>query len=376
MRSTVLGPSFGLAVAALAAVPAAPRAQVPAPSLFVPSRPETVVFGVFPIDRAPVLTVKSGQTVRIDTISQRGTNQQQSPVDYFAAFGIKRDEILKDVLDVWAARRPDARGAHILTGPIYIAEAEPGDTLEVQILEVTQRVPYGVNSTSPSAGVMRADYGSKPGDPPPPIPDREQVYVIRTGTVNGRDVALFSETIQVPMTPFMGTMAVAPRDPVVGEPGVRVAGLQGSGPPGVYGGNLDFKMLTAGASLFLPVFHAGARFYVGDPHGTQGDGEVSGNALEQSLSGVFRFIVHKGKTITAPRVETATHHVLMGIDLDLDRAMKLATLEVVNFLVAEKKLSASQALSLASLAVDFHVAEAVDGTQVIVGKIPKNIFKP
>jgi acetamidase/formamidase len=138
--------------------------------------------------------------------------------------------------------------------------------------------------------------------------------------------------------------------------------------------NLDFKMLTAGASLFLPVFHSGARFYVGDPHGTQGDGEVSGNALEQSLTGVFRFVVHKGMTITAPRAETATHYLLMGIDLDLDRAMKLATREVVDFLMAEKKLSASQALSLASLGVDFHVAEAVDGTQVIVGKVPKALF--
>jgi acetamidase/formamidase len=236
-------------------------------------------------------------------------------------------------------------------------------------------VPYGVNSTTPSAGVLRAAYASKPGDPPPPLPETEQIHVIRTGTVNGRDVALFSDTIHVPMAPFMGTMAVAPRNPVVGEPGVRVAGLQGSGPPGVYGGNLDFKMLTAGTSLFLPVFHSGARFYVGDPHGTQGDGEVSGNALEQSLTGDFRFVVHKGKTITAPRAETATHYVMMGIDLDLDRALRLATLEVINFLVTEKHLTASKALSLASLAVDFHIAEAVDGTQVVVGKIPKSIFK-
>ena len=141
------------------------------------------------------------------------------------------------------------------------------------------------------------------------------------------------------------------------------------------GGNLDFKMLTAGTSLFLPVFHSGARFYVGDPHGN-GTGRrrrASGNALEQSLTGDFRFVVHKGKTITAPRAETDTHYVMMGIDLD--RALRLATLEVINFLVTEKKLTASKALSLASLAVDFHIAEAVDGTQVVVGKIPKSIFK-
>jgi acetamidase/formamidase len=357
-------------------MPASARAQTPPGTLFVPSRPETVVFGVFPIVRAPVLTVRSGQTVRIDTLSQRGATQDQSPIDYFGAFGIKPDEILKDVLDVWEWRRahPEVRGGHILTGPIYVDGAEPGDTLEVQIVEITQRVPYGVNSTSTSAGVLRDGYATKPGDPPPPIPAREQLHVIRTGRVGGRDVVLFSDTIHVPLAPFMGTMAVAPRSPVVGEPGVRADGLQGSGPPGVYGGNLDFKMLTPGASLFLPVFHSGARFYVGDPHGAQGDGEVSGNALEQSLTGVFRFVVHKGKTITAPRAETATHYLLMGIDLDLDRAMRLATLEVVQFLMAEKKLSATRALSLASLGVDFHVAEAVDGTQVIVGKIPKALF--
>ena len=374
MRSAALGSILWLVACSWMAASA--RAQTPAGTLIVPSRPETVVFGVFPIERAPVLTVRSGQTVRIDTISHRGTTQDQSPVDYFGAFGVKRDEILKDVLDLWEWRRahPEVRGGHILTGPIYVEGAEPGDTLEVQILEVTQRVPYGVNSTSTSAGVLRPDYAPKAGDLPPPIPDREQLHVIRTGQVDGRDVVLFSDTIHVPLAPFMGTMAVAPRRPVVGEPGVRADGLQGSGPPGMYGGNLDFKMLTAGASLFLPVFHSGARFYVGDPHGAQGDGEVSGNALEQSLTGVFRFIVHKGKTITAPRAETATHYLLMGIDLDLDRAMKLATREVVDFLMAEKKLSGGRALSLASLGVDFHVAEAVDGTQVIVGKIPKTLF--
>lgn len=376
MNRTELTRLVGISMTAFATMFGSARAQKPAGDLYVPSRPETVVFGVFPIDRAPVLTVKSGQTVRIDTVSQRGVTQDESPIIYFGAFGIKSNEILKDVLDIWASRegRPEGRGGHILTGPIYIEGATPGDTLEVQILEVRQRVPYGINSTTPTAGVVRASYASQPDDPVLTIPEREQLHLIRTGKANGRDVAFFSDTIHVPVGPFMGTMAVAPRNPVVGEPGVRVAGVQGSGPPGPYGGNMDFKMLTAGSTLFLPVFHPGARFYVGDPHGAQGDGEVSGNALEQSLTGVFRFVVHKGKTITAPRAESATHYVLMGIDLDLDRAMKLATMQVVNFLVTEKGLTPANALSLASLAVDFQVAEAVDGTQVIVGKIPKNLF--
>ncbi|MNC84858.1 Formamidase [compost metagenome] len=205
------------------------------------------------------------------------------------------------------------------------------------------------------------------------IPERTQ-HLIRTGRAGGREVAFLADDIHVPMAPFMGIMAVAPEKPTVGQPGVTVPGVQSTRPPGPYGGNLDFRALTAGATLYLPVFHPGALFYTGDPHGAQGDGEVSGNALEQSLTGVFRFVVHKGKTISGPRAETSTHYILMGIDRDLDRAMRLAVSEVVSFLVKEKGLTPARALSLASLAVDFHVAEAVDLTQVVAGKIPKHLF--
>ena len=128
-------------------------------------------------------------------------------------------------------------------------------------------------------------------------------------------------------------------------------------------------------SLFLPVFHKGAQFYVGDPHSAQGDGEVNGTALEHSLTGTFRFVVHKGRTMQLPRAETATHYVVMGIDVDLDRAMRIATQQAIDFLIREKGLSASDAYALASIGCDFHVAEAVDLTQVIVGKIPKALFR-
>jgi acetamidase/formamidase len=172
----------------------------------------------------------------------------------------------------------------------------------------------------------------------------------------------------------MGIMAVAPRAPRVGDPGVTIEGVQSSTPPGPYGGNMDLKDLTAGSTLFLPVFHKGAQFYVGDPHGAQGHGEVSGNALEQSVTGMFRFVLHKGKSIAGPRAETPTHYILMGIDLDLDRAMRMATLDAVDFLVQEKGLTRDEAFSLASLAVDFHVAEVVDLTQLVAAKIPKSLF--
>ena len=344
----------------------------------VPSRPQNLTWGAFPIDKPAVATVKPGQTVRIDTLSHAGSTQDQPPPEFLAAYGVKREEILQDVLDFWAARpslrQPGGGGGHVLTGPIYVEGAEPGDTLEVQILDLRTRVPYGMNSTGPTGGVFRDNYpGAKEGDVPLDIPEGTR-HLIRTGTAGGDEVAFFSDGIHVPMNPFMGIMAVAPRNPVMGDVGVRAPGLQGSGPPGEYGGNMDFRALTTGATLYLPVFHSGARFYVGDPHGAQGDGEVSGNALEQSLTGVFRFVVHKSKTITSPRAENATHHIVMGIDVDLDRSMKLAVAEAVKFLVEEKGLTPAKAMSLCSIAVDFHVAEAVDGRQVVAGKIAKSMF--
>jgi len=351
-----------------------------APSVHVRSTPENVVLGVFPIDRAPVAKVASGAVVRIDTLSQRGATQQEDPVMFLGKFGVKPDEILQDVKDLWTARnaKPASErggGGHILTGPIYVEGAEPGDTLAVEMIDLTTRVPYGINSTSSTSGVFSASYPGAQGDPIPVTEIPNTNHLIRTGMENGRAVAFFSDNIRVPMHPFFGTMAVAPEHPTVGQPGVRVEGLQTSGPPGPYGGNMDFRDLQAGSTLYLPVFHRGALFYVGDPHGTQGDGEVSGNAIEQSLTGVLRFTVLKGKTLRGPRAEDATHYYVMGIDLDLDRAMRKSVAETVDFLVKEKGLTPAKALSLCSIAIDFRIAEVVDTTQVVVGSIPKALFR-
>jgi acetamidase/formamidase len=343
---------------------------------FVPSRPETVSWGWYPLDKEPVLTVRSGETVRINTLTHAGATQSEEPVAYLTALGVPREEIPQDVIDFWASRegRPrEGRSGHVITGPVYVEGADPGDMLEVQILSLETRVPWGVNNTSATGGVFSPDYpGARPGDPLLDIPGGTR-HLIRTGMVDGREVAFFADGIQVPLAPFMGILAVAP-DPVVGQPGVTVAGVQSSRPPGAFGGNLDVKDLTVGTTVYLPVFQPGALFYTGDPHGAQGDGEVSGTAIEQSLSGVFRFVVHEGVSLSGPRAETATHHLLMGIDLDLDRAARNATWEVVDFLTAEKGLSPAEALSLASIAVDFRVSEVVDLTQVVTAFVPKSIF--
>ncbi len=370
-----------LAVAALAAAACSPGATrggasaLPEADHFVAASPENLAWGDYPADKAPVGRLRSGETVRINTITHAGATQREEPVAYLTAMGVPREEILQDVLDFWASRqeRPrEGRGGHVLTGPVFVEGAEPGDMLEVQILAIETRVPWGVNNTGPTSGIFAPDHpGAWEGEVP--IDMEPARHLIRTGFEDGREVAFFAPGIRVPLHPFMGIMATAPR-PVVGQPGVTMAGVQGSRPPGPYGGNLDIRDLGAGATLYLPVVHPGALFYVGDPHGAQGDGEVSGTALEQSLAGVFRFVVHKGHPIDGPRAENATHWILMGIDLDLDRAARKAVREVVDFLVEEKGLAPDKALSLASIAVDFRLSEAVDLTQVVSGYVPKSIF--
>jgi len=344
---------------------------------YVPSTPENVVWGAYPEDKPPVLSVESGAVVRIDTLTHAGSTQAEDPERFLGQFGVAPNEILQDVIDFWDSKsdRPrEGYGPHVITGPIHIEGAVPGDMLEVEVLSLETRVPYGINNTGATTGVFAVDYPGAPpgGEPPFEIPAIR--HFIRSAVVGGQEVALFSDDIHVPLAPFMGVMAVAPEAPTVGQPGVTVAGIQGSRPPGSFGGNLDIKDLTVGSTLYLPVFHPGALFYVGDPHSVQGDGEVSGTAIEQALTGEFRLVLHKGQRLDTPRAETATHHILMGIDLDLDRALRKAVIEAVNFLVEEYGLTRSRAYSLTSIAVDFRIAEAVDLTQVVTAFVPKAIF--
>ena len=378
LRALPLFVVVGVGVAYLQPAPATGQARAGSMDAdhFVPSRPETVSWGWYPLDKEPIVTIESGETVRMDALTHVGATQRQEPVANLSSIGVPREEMLQDMLDFWASRegRPrEGRSGHVITGPVWVEGAEPGDMLEVQILDIEPRVPWGINNTSSRGGAFSSRYpGFREDDPELDIP-RGTRHLIRTGEVDGRRVALFAPDIHVPLAPFMGIMAVAPA-PEVGQPGVTVPGVQSSTPPGPFGGNMDVKDLKAGTTLYLPVFQPGALFYVGDPHGAQGDGEVSGTAVEQSMTGVFRLVLHKGETISGPRAETDTHYMIMGIDLDLDRAMRQATWEVVDFLVKQKGLTPAKALSLASIAVDFRVGEVVDLTQVVVGYIPKDIF--
>src|SRR5215510_9510464 len=360
-----------LLTAALLAVTCAASAQ-PAPPDNKPdatlrSTPESVVWGYFAADIAPALRIKSGQTVRIDTVSHGGVNTGVDPVTFFSRYGIAADQVLKDAIDIYEkVNRPRGASAHILTGPIYIEAAEPGDMLEVRILALDYRVPYGVNNTNRGTGAL------------PELLSGPAQKVIRLDTA--RNVALFADGIEVPLQPFMGIMAVAPTREswMTSSPWtISSPSMTSSRPPWRWGGNMDFNKLTVGATLYLPVFHNGAQFFTGDSHAVQGDGEINGTAIEASLSGAFQFIVHKGmgRAMTWPRAEDANYYYTMGMDLDLDVAMKEAAQETVNFLRDRKGLSAADAYSLASIGVDFRIAEAVDAVQMVYGAIPKKIFK-
>ena len=367
-----------IVAALLSGISAPSIAQIITADHHLRAQPENLSWGWIPTDKPPVLIVQSGDTVRIDTISHHGSTQDEDPVVFLGRYDVQPEEILQDVRDFWASKpgrpREGRTGAHVLTGPIAIMGAEPGDTLEIQILEVSARVPYGFNNANARSGALGDSYpGWRAEDLGADISGNSRT-LIRTAISDGREFALLGDGVRVPLAPFMGIMAVAPQGPTVGQPGVTVTGVQGSRPPGAYGGNLDIKLLTAGTTLYLPVFRAGALFYAGDPHGVQGDGEVSGTALEQSLTGVFRFVLHKGNAPGAPRAETATHYLAVGIDVDLDRALRNAVLEVIDFLVEERALAPREAFTLASLAVDFTIAEAVNETQVVVASIPKTVF--
>ena len=325
------------------------------PDATLRSTPDTVIWGWIAADRAPVLRVKPGDTVRIDTVTHQGINTRDDPVTFFGRAGISAEKVLPDAIEIFQqVRREESAGPHLLTGPVYVEGARPGDMLEVRVLDVAIRVPYGVNATGPGRGAA-ADLLNEPA---------ERVIALDLQ----RNVALFSAGIEVPLAPFMGIVAVAP------PPALRRVSTK---PPGAFGGNLDFKHLTAGATLYLPVFNEGALFYTGDGHACQGDGEVDGTAIEISLTPTVQLIVHQGggTTMNWPRAEDAAHYYSMGMGPDLDAALQQAIRETVAFLQARTGLSAADAYALCSLAVDFRIGEAVNNVLMVYGAIPKRLFR-
>jgi acetamidase/formamidase len=307
--------------------------------------PSTVAWGYYWSQAKPVLRIKSGDTVRIQTML---TNSPQT----LAANGIKPDQIEPELKAIYEQVTDKGPGGHILTGPIFIEGAEPGDTLEVRIQKIDYSIPYAYNSFSPRRGVLTPQDFSNGA-----------MKIIWFDQKRG--VAKFADNIEVPLRPFFGSMGIAPPESL---------GRVSSAPPGVFAGNLDNKDLVAGTKLFIPVNVAGALFEVGDGHAGQGNGEVDITAMETSLTGTFQFIVRKDLKLKGPRGETPTHWIAMGLDPNLDEALKAAVRDAIDFLVTEKHMTREDAYMLCSVGVDFNVTQAVDGTKGVHGMIPKSLF--
>jgi acetamidase/formamidase len=306
--------------------------------------PQNVHWGYYDGTLKPVLRVASGDRIRVETMVARGLQRLRT-------VGVPEAEIpdaLKAVESTVTVRGP---GAHPLTGPIWIEGAQPGDVLEVRILGFEFLHPYGVTGFNPDNGTLPDDF------------PYAWFKLVRFNV--GAGIAEFAPGITLRLAPFFGSIGVAP-SPLVG----RIS----SGPPGHHTGNLDNKELVAGSTLYLPVHVPGALLSMGDGHALQGDGEVSLTALETSLRGTVEVTIRKGKRLNWPRAETPTHYIAMGLHTDLDEAARLATREMIDFLVTEKGMSRNEAYILCSLAVDLHVTQLVDGTKGIHAMIAKSIF--
>jgi|SRR5579883_612985 acetamidase/formamidase len=306
--------------------------------------PKTVAWGYYDAKTPPVLRIKSGDTVEIQTLIA-------SNPERFDAAGIRPDQIEPAMRDIFREVKDRGPGPHILTGPIFIEGAEPGDVLEVRIQQIRLAIPYAINAFLPGRGFLPDDF---PYARTKMIPLDEK-----------RMVAQFAEGVEIPIRPFFGSMGVAPPE---------VTGRISSGPPWINAGNLDDKDLVAGTTLYIPIHARGALFEVGDGHAGQGGGEVDLSALETSLIGTFQFVVRKDMHLRWPRAETPTRYITMGLNPDVTEAAKMAVREMIDFLAQEKHLSRDEAYMLASVAANLEITEVVDGNNGVHMAVPKAIF--
>ena len=334
-----------LAVGTLAAAGALAAAPGTPPTPRLEATPATVAYGYYWSEAAPVLRIASGDIIDVDTLL---TN---TPAGLEKA-GVSEARIQSSLKAIVAEVTGERRGpgGHILTGPVYIEGAEPGDVLEVKILSIDLAIDYGYNGCS---GVL-------PENCEPALPVR--IVPLERRTMR----AQFAPGIVVPLHPFFGSMGVAPPPE---------AGRVSSNPPGRHAGNLDNRELIAGSRLYIPVFARGALFEVGDGHVAQGDGEVDQTAIETSLRGRLQLTVRKDMKLEWPRAETPTDYISMATDPDLLLATKTAIQEMVNFLSAEKHLTRHEAYQLVSISGNVAVTQLVDKPNVGVHvRLPKSIF--
>ncbi|CCH90226.1 Putative acetamidase/formamidase [Modestobacter italicus] len=383
--------------------------------VYLPSRPDEVLWGYLPrTTDAPVARVRSGQTITIDTVSHEGLleDQGRDPAAWFAGHGVPREQVLDDAVAVAAGydrhrRDFDADGPHVITGPVHVEGARPGDVLKIEPLSALPRVPYGVISSRHGKGALSASFATAAGgitsaEVMPATPDgRATKDPLRYGNVSvftpvrggsrGASAHLpvgTSGEVSWPLDPFAGLMAVA----TVGDAGALDDPLLNSIPPTVGGGNIDVRLLNVGSAFYLPVVAEGALFSTGDPHMSMGNGEVALTAMEGSLRLTYRLTVCRPGSGDAPSVafrypfgETPDAWVPIGLSdpdgardgqgSDLDVASRRAVVNALDFLQTDLGMDRAVAYAYLSAAADFEVSQVVDRTVGVHGVIPKCHFR-
>ena len=416
-RAAQTGPAAGTAAAA-AATHSAVSGQILQPHQgdipgdhYLVSTPDEVLWGYVPtVHATPVAHLKSGETITIDALSHEGIleDQGRDPLSFFGSHGVESDAVLQDAVDIAAgytrtARNFDTDGPHVVTGPVAVAGAAPGDVLKIETLAAEPRVPYGVVSSRHGKGALALQKG--PAAPegitldevmPPAASDNRSSGVptdyhnvsVFTGIEDGKGVMTSGDmTVRFPLRPFMGMMGVA-----FAETSGLTDPEANSVPPTLGGGNIDIRHLGPGSTFYLPVRADGALFYVGDPHMGMGDGEVALTAMEGSLRGTFRLTVCKPGSGDAPDLahrypfgETADAWIPIGlsdpdglggsgISSDLNTAMRRAVVNALDFLEQEKGMDRAVAYAYLSAAADFALSQVVDRTVGVHGLIRKADF--
>jgi len=312
----------------------------------VESTKETVRLGVFDATLPPILTVDSGDTVSFPNTWSHFLNEMQPgvPIERLAQLRVSNP----------------GRGPHSIIGPIAIRDAEPGDVVEIRYLRLRPANWGAVFNNPASLGT-----GLLPND----FPQGQIKYLdLDLAHMRGK----FAPDISVPLSPFQGTLGLAPPE---GFFPPLSPGVTSSVPPGPHAGNLDLRELGEGSTLYIPVWQKGGLIYTGDSHAVQGDGEISLTALETRMQEVrIQVILHKQKKFAWPVAETATHWITIGLDKDLNAAMALAARNAIAFLASRAKLTTLDSYALCSIAVSFRVTQVVDIVRGVHAMIPKSLF--
>jgi len=312
----------------------------------VESNKETVRLGVFDATLPPILTIESGDWLSFPNTWSHFLNELQPGVPISRLAELRTSN--------------PGRGPHSIIGPIAVKDAEPGDVVEIRYRRL-RPFNWGAVFNNPGAlgtGLLPQDF----------LQGQIKYVDLDLTKMEGK----FAPDITIPLTPFQGTLGVAPPD---GFFPPLSPGVTSSVPPGPHGGNLDLRELAEGSVLYLPVWKPGALIYTGDSHAVQGDGEISLTALETRMQEMLiQVVLHKQKNFQWPVAETPTHWITVGLDKDLNTAMTLAARNAIDFLASRAKLTPHDAYALCSIAASFRVTQVVDIVRGVHAMIPKSLF--